>query len=51
MKTRYSPKVIALMKIVKARMNMITEARSSLIIRFLTTCCPKKVEIIATIRK
>lgn len=46
-----SPNEIALTKMVKARMKMIRDALPNIMISFLTTCCPTKAAIVATITK
>lgn len=45
------PKLIALMKMVKASMKMMIDARPRIAIAFLTTCCPAKAATVATITK
>lgn len=50
-KYEYVPREIALTKIVKARMKMISDALPSIIIILLTTCCPTKAATVATATK
>lgn len=45
------PSEIALTKIVKARMKMMRDALPSIMINFLTTCCPIKAATVATATK
>lgn len=47
-KCRALPSVIALTKMVEARIKMIRDALPNRRISFLTTCCPTKAAIVAT---
>lgn len=48
---KYVPSEIALTKIVKASMKMISDALPSITIILLTTCCPTKAATVATATK
>lgn len=48
MSENFLPKLIALTKIVNARMKMIIDALPTTAIIFLTTCWPVKAAIVAT---